>query len=139
VFYDIGGEPCPNRGERLNKTTTGQTCRITDETGEELTYTVGSGNIFADLGVDEPEEHLTKAQLVGRIADDIGARGVTQARATEILGVPQPKVSALLRGDFTGFSLERLFRLLIALDNDISIVVEPKSNERGHVNVVARS
>ena len=64
---------------------------------------------------------------------------VTQARAAEILGVPQPKVSALLRGDFTGFSLERLFRLLISLDNDISIVVAPKSNERGHVNVVARS
>jgi len=122
----------------MNETTTGETRYITDEMGKEMTYTVGSGNIFADLGVDEPEEHLTKAQLVSRIADTIAARDVTQARAAEILGVPQPKVSALLRGDFTGFSLERLFRLLIALDNDISIVVEPKSKEHGHVSVVAR-
>lgn len=122
----------------MNETTTGETRYITDEMGEEMTYTVGSGNIFADLGVDKPEEHLAKAQLVSRIAGDIAARGVTQARAAEILGVPQPKVSALLRGDFTGFSLERLFRLLIALDNDISIVVEPKSKEHGHVSVVAR-
>lgn len=110
-----------------------------DEPSEEMTYTVGSGNIFADLGVDEPDEQLTKAQLVSRIADAIAARGVTQARAAEILGVPQPKVSALLRGDFTGFSLERLFRLLIALDNDIAIIVEPKHREHGHVRVVARS
>lgn len=116
-----------------------ETRRITTDTGEEMTYTVSSGNIFADLGVEEPEEHLAKAQLVGRIADAIAARGVTQQRAAEMLGVPQPKVSALLRGDFTGFSLERLFRLLIALDNDISIVVAPKSREQGHVSVVARS
>ncbi len=122
----------------MNETTTSETRHITDEIGEEMTYTVGSGNIFADLGVDEPEEHLTKAQLVSRIADTIAARDVTQARAAEILRVPQPKVSALLRGDFNSFSLERLFRLLIALDNDISIVVEPKSKEHGHVSVVAR-
>ncbi|HXT37937.1 MAG TPA: XRE family transcriptional regulator [Chloroflexota bacterium] len=69
-----------------------------------MTYTIGSGNIFADLGVDEPDEQLTKAQLVSRIADAIAARGVTQARATEILGMRQPKVSVLLRRDFTGFT-----------------------------------
>ena len=109
-----------------------------DEKDDPVTYTVGSGNVFADLGIDEPEEHLAKAQLVGRIADSIAAYGVTQGRAAEMLGVPQPKVSALLRGDFTGFSLERLFRLLIALDNDISIVVEPKSKDHGHLSVIAQ-
>lgn len=112
--------------------------RVTNDSGEEMTYRVSSGNIFADLGVDAPEEHLVKAQLVGRIADAIAAHRVTQVRASEILGVPQPKVSALLHGDFTGFSLERLFRLLVALDNDIAIVVEPKSKEQGHVSVVSR-
>lgn len=117
--------------------TSGEAHRITDNRGVDMTHTVGSGNIFADLGVDEPEEHLAKAQLVGRIADAIAARDVTQKRAAELLGVQQPKVSALLRGDFTGFSLERLFRLLIALDNDVFIVVAPKSKEHGHLSVVA--
>jgi len=79
-----------------------------------------------------------KAQLVGRIADAIAARGVTHLQAAEILGAPRPTVSALLHGDVTGFTLERLFRLLIALDNDIAIVVGPKSGEHGHVSVVAR-
>jgi predicted XRE-type DNA-binding protein len=115
-----------------------ETHRVTDDAGDRMTYTVGSGNIFADLGIAEPEAHLAKAQLVGRIADALAARGITQMRAAEILGVPQPKVSALLRGEFTGFSMERLFRLLILLDNDISIVIEPKSKEHGHLSVVAR-
>lgn len=110
---------------------TDDTRRVTDGTGAGMTYTIGSGNLFTDLGVDEPDEQLAKAQLVGRIADAISARGITQVRAAELLEVPQPKVSALLRGDFTGFSLERLFRLLIALDNDVSIVVEAKRAERG--------
>lgn len=116
----------------------GATRRIVDDKGDVRTYTVGSGNIFADLGVDEPEEHLAKAQLVGRIADAIAARGVTHVQAAEILGAPTPSAAALLRGDITGFTLERLFRLLIALDNDIAIVVGPKSGEHGHVSVVAR-
>jgi predicted XRE-type DNA-binding protein len=110
---------------------------IKTATDEPITYTESSGNVFADLGIDEPEEHLAKAQLVSRIAELIAEREVTQVRAAQILGVPQPKVSALLRGDFTGFSLERLFRLLIALDNDVSIVVAPKRAEQGHLSVVA--
>lgn len=122
----------------MNDETTGAPRRITNDVGAEMTYTVSSGNIFADLGVSKPEEHMAKAQLVGRITDAIAARGVTQAQAADVLGAPQPKVSALLRGDFTGFSLERLFRLLIALDNDISIVVAPKSKEHGRLSVVAR-
>ena len=118
--------------------TTREARRITDYVGDEMLYTLSSGNVFADLAVAEPEEHLAKAQLVGRIADAIAERGVSQMRAAEILGLPQPKVSALLRGDFSGFSLERLFRLLIVLDNDVSIVVEPKTKEHGRLSVVAR-
>jgi predicted XRE-type DNA-binding protein len=118
--------------------TTREVRRITDEIGDEMSYTLSSGNVFADLGVAEPEEHLAKAQLVGRIAEAIAERGVTQMRAADILGLPQPKVSALLRGDFSGFSLEALFRLLIVLDNDVYIVIEPKTKEHGHLSVVAR-
>ena len=103
---------------------------------EDITYKLGSGNVFADLGFQEPEEELAKAQLVSRISAMIEERGLTQAQTTELLGVDQPKVSALLRGNFTGFSLERLFRLLIALDSDVSIVVKPKQQEHGHLNVV---
>lgn len=79
-----------------------------------------------------------KAQLVGRIVDAIAARDASLAHAAKMLGLPQSKTAALLRGDFTGFSLEQLFHLIIALDNDISIVVEPKSKEHGQVHVVAR-
>lgn len=116
----------------------GETQRVTDGAGNGMTYTVGSDNVFADLGIVEPEAYLVKAQLVGRITDVLTARGVTQKHAAEILGISQPKVSALLRGDFTGFSLERLVRLLVLLGNDVAIVVEPKSREHGRLSVVAR-
>ena len=91
---------------------------------EEIGYTVSSGNVFADLGFEQPEEELAKAQLVGRIARLIEERGLTQA--ADMLGLDQPKVSALLRGRFGGYSLERLFRLPLALDSDVAIVVRPK-------------
>jgi predicted XRE-type DNA-binding protein len=117
---------------------TSETHQVTDSAGDSMGYTVGSDNIFADLSIAEPEAHLAKAELVGRIADVLAGRGLTQRQAAEILGVTQPNVSALLRGDFTGFSLERLFRLLILLGNDIAIVVEPKSREHGRLSVVAR-
>ncbi len=105
---------------------------------EDIEYTVGSGNVYADLGYEQPEEMQAKAELVFRLAHILEERGLTQTQAAEILGIPQPKVSALLRGHFAGFSLERIFRLLIALDNDVSIVVNPKGEEHGHLSVVAR-
>jgi len=96
----------------------------------EIGYTVSSGNVFADLGFEQPEEELAKAQLVGRIAHLIEERGLTQAQAADMLGLDQPKVSVLLRGCFGGYSLERLFRLLLALDSDVAIVVRPKREDR---------
>lgn len=104
---------------------------------EEIEVTVGSSNVFADLGFEQPEEELAKAELVYRIAHIIEERGLTQAQAAEIMGPSQPKVSDLLRGRFGGYSRERLFRLLIALDRDIAIVVKPKSDEHGHLSVMA--
>ena len=104
---------------------------------EEIDVTVGSGNVFADLGFEQPEEELAKAELVYRIAHIIEERGLTQAQAAEIMGLNQPKVSELLRGRFGGYSMERLFRLLLALDSDVAIVIRPKRAEQAHLSVIA--
>ncbi len=88
-----------------------------------------SGNVFADLGLKHPEELLAKAQIVQRIADIIAERKLTQARAAKVLGIDQPKVSALLRGKLDGFSTDRLFRFLNALGRDVEIVIRTARNE----------
>jgi predicted XRE-type DNA-binding protein len=90
-------------------------------------FTVGSGNIYADLGFEEPEVEQTKASLARRVAVLVKARGLTQVEAAGLLGIDQPKVSALLRGRLGGFSVERLMRLLTRLDQDVEIVVQPKA------------
>jgi len=90
-----------------------------------------SGNVFADLAVPGPEECLAKAKLVQRIADIIAERKRTQARAAAILGVDQPKISALVRGKFEGFSIDRLLRFLNALGRDVEIVISPTRRSKG--------
>jgi len=98
----------------------------------------GSGNVFADLGRPDAETHLLKAQLVIRIDSILRKRRLTQARAARILGVSQPDVSKLLRGDFRQYSLERLFRLLQALGQDIDISVrKPRASRPGHLRMAA--
>src|ERR1700722_9410490 len=92
--------------------------------------TAGSGNVFADLGFSEPEEELTKAQLTGRIWQVIKSRRLTQVRAAELMGIDQPKVSALINGRLSNFSSERLMRLLTALGQDVDIVVKAKPRNR---------
>jgi predicted XRE-type DNA-binding protein len=77
--------------------------------------------VFADLGVGNPDLALAKAELVQRIRDIIAARKLTQAAAAEVLGLDQPKVSALVRGRVEGYSLDRLFRFLNALGQHIEI------------------
>ena len=74
-----------------------------------------SGNVFADLEVPDADEALAKAGLVHRIGTILSEQKLTQARAAAILGIDQPKISALLRGKFEGFSTSRLFRFLNAL------------------------
>lgn len=97
------------------------------------------GNIFANLGLDDADELHAKAGLVFRIAQILEKRKLTQAKAAHILGIDQPKVSNLLRGQLDGFSTDRLFRFLNALDCDIEIVVKPKarSAKYGEVRVLA--
>ena len=89
-----------------------------------------TGNVFADLGVADAGEHLIKAGLVVRIDRIIRERKLTQTAAAECLGIDQPKVSAMLAGQFRGYSVERLMRFLVALGHDVEIVVKPKSKRR---------
>jgi predicted XRE-type DNA-binding protein len=101
--------------------------------------TGSSGNVFKDLGVNAPEEVLAKAELTVRIAGLISRKKLTQAEAAVILGIDQPKVSALLRGRLAGLSTERLLRFLTALGSDVEIVVRdrPRAKGPGHLAVVA--
>src|SRR6202795_3831903 len=88
-------------------------------------YETGSRNVFKDLGVPNAEEHLVKAQLVYKIDTIMKDRGLKQAEAADLLGVKQPDVSKMLRGEFRQFSVERLLRFLVALDQDVEIVIKP--------------
>jgi predicted XRE-type DNA-binding protein len=94
-----------------------------------------SDNVFADLAVPDPEEALVKAELAQAISTIIAARQLTQTQAAELLGIDQPKVSALVRGRLTGFSVDRLLRFLLALDNDVEIVIKPKIKVRARTRV----
>src|SRR5882762_9448522 len=98
----------------------------------------GSGNVFADLGLPNPEERLAKAALVFRIAAVIRARRLTQAGAARILRIDQPRISRLLRGQLSGFSTERLMQFLTLLGRDVEIVIKraPRSRRLGRVRVV---
>ena len=99
----------------------------------------GSGNVFADVGLPNPEERLAKAGLAMRIASAIRERRLTQARAARILKIDQPKVSRLLRGRLSGFSTERLMHFLMLLGRDVEIIVKvaPRSRRQGRLRVVA--
>lgn len=98
----------------------------------------GSGNVFADLGFPNPERELLKARLALQIYRLIKERSLTQSRAGEILGIKQPHVSALMRGQSGAFSVERLMEFLTALGQDVRITVGPKRKVRAEVSVVLR-
>jgi predicted XRE-type DNA-binding protein len=87
-----------------------------------IVVTPSTGNVFADIGVAEPEEELAKAQLASRIREVVRRSRLTQVAAAAVMGIDQPKVSALLNGRLTNFSSERLMRLLTRLGQDVEIV-----------------
>lgn len=89
----------------------------------------GSDNVFADIGVTHPERVLARAQIMFRIAEILKERGLTQSRASKLLGIPQSKVSCLMNGKLSMFSLDHLFELLNALDRDVEIIIKPKTEE----------
>lgn len=89
----------------------------------------GSDNVFADIGIAHPERVQARAQVMFLIADIIRKRGLTQTQASAILGIPQSKVSCLMNGRLSNFSMDHLFELLNALDTDVEIIVKPKTKE----------
>jgi predicted XRE-type DNA-binding protein len=92
--------------------------------------TKSSGDVYADLGLKNPEEHALKAELVRRIAAAMKEQGLTQTAAAHRLGIAQPDVSKMLKGHFRQFSVERLMRFLVALGQDVEIVVRPAPAKR---------
>jgi phage-related protein/predicted XRE-type DNA-binding protein len=105
---------------------------------EEIDIQRGSGNVFADLDIPEAEEYFAKSKLAVQIFKVIHRRRLTQAAAGKVLGISQPKVSALLNGQLDGFSTDRLFRYLTALGCDVRIAVSaPRPRARGTIRVKA--
>ena len=105
---------------------------------KEMKVERGSGNVFGDLGRPEPDTHLLKAELVARIDEIIRERGLRQTDAAKLLGLSQPDVSRLLRGNFQDYPIERLLRLLTALGRDVQIVIRrARSRREGRLSVVA--
>jgi predicted XRE-type DNA-binding protein len=98
----------------------------------------GSTNVYADLGFPEAEEMQVKAQLATKIGDILKRRKLTQVQAAELLGITQPKLSGLLRGQFRGISESKMLDCLTRLGRDVEIVVKsaPRSRTEGHVSVV---
>jgi predicted XRE-type DNA-binding protein len=97
--------------------------------------TSSSGNVFADLGLPNPEERLAKAELARQINNIIKERKLTQTAAAALLDIDQPKISALSTGKLTGFSLDRLFRFLNSLDQNITIKVTPRARSKKHAEI----
>ena len=97
-----------------------------------------SGNVFADLGLPNPEQELLKARLTLQIFRIVKERGLTQAQAGEILGIKQPHVSALMRNRAGNFSVGRLMEFLNRLGQDVQITVKPTRKAQGEMSVIMR-
>ena len=89
----------------------------------------GSDNVFADIGVAHPERVMARSQIMIRITEIIKEKGLTQKQTAELLGIPQSKVSCLMNGKLSQFSLDHLFELLNALDRDVEIIIKPKTKD----------
>jgi predicted XRE-type DNA-binding protein len=98
----------------------------------------GSGNVYADLGFADAEEMMVKAQLASKIGEIIKGRKWSQQQAADLLGIPQSKLSKMLRGQFRGISEAKMLDCLARLGRDVQIVVGParRSASVGHVAVV---
>ena len=107
---------------------------------KKIPVTVGTNNVFADLGYDNPDEALAKAQLAAQISEAIAVRKLTQAAAAKLLGIDQPKISALMRGRLRGFSYERLLKFLTTLGCNVEIVVaRPKTRHHARGEVLVKA
>ncbi|WP_020506080.1 helix-turn-helix domain-containing protein [Lamprocystis purpurea] len=102
---------------------------------EGIEVETGSGNVFADLGLPDAEKLKIKSGLVIEITRAVRKLGLTQEEAGRRMGVPQPKVSALLRGDFANLSERKLMECLNRLGYDIEIKVKPAAEPVGHLTI----
>jgi predicted XRE-type DNA-binding protein len=100
-----------------------------------IEHTKSSGNVFADLGLSNPEERRLKADLAVEIRRIIERKGWTQAQAAELIGLDQPKVSKLLRGQLSGFSVDRLFNVLNRLGHNIEIRISAEEHAPGEAHM----
>ena len=111
--------------------------RTTTKADAEITRS--SGNVFADLGFADADDRQTKVRLAMAINNILQRRGLSQGRASELLGINQPKVSALSKYRLDGFSVERLMRFLTSLNQDVEIIIrnKPRARRPGRVVVTA--
>jgi predicted XRE-type DNA-binding protein/predicted RNase H-like HicB family nuclease len=92
-------------------------------------YFIGSGNVFADLGLPNPEELLAKAELALQINRLIKQKKLTQIEAAKILGIDQSKIAALSKGKLSDFSLQRLSNFLSILKQIVPVKATKSSSE----------
>ncbi|AVF36287.1 helix-turn-helix domain-containing protein [Rahnella sikkimica] len=97
---------------------------------------ISSGNVYADIGLSDAEEMLIKAQLAQKIGELMQNRRLTQAAAAKLFGMTQPKVSALLRGQFRGISEAKMIECLNKLGRDVQIVIAESRQVTGTLKVV---
>lgn len=100
----------------------------------------GGGNIFADIGMANADEHLLKAGLVAKLSEVIRARGLSQSAAAKVTGISQPDLSRVLRGRFRDMSADRLIRALTRLNSDVEITVRQNGRPVGksiHLHAVS--
>lgn len=103
-----------------------------------IKYELGSGNVFADMGLADPEEHLVKARLARLINKAVAESGWTQQQTAKALGITQPKVSDLSRGRLKNFSVERLLEFLTQLDRRVAITVSHGDSPTEEIVIPAR-
>jgi predicted XRE-type DNA-binding protein len=120
-------KPIPWPTSMANKTPTNK--------ASPVRVTESSGNVFADLGLANPEQELMKAELTLRLYRIIKQRGMTQTQAAKALGVKQPHVSLLMRNRAGSFSVGRLMEFLTALGQDVEVTVRPTRKQHGEMSV----
>jgi predicted XRE-type DNA-binding protein len=96
---------------------------------DDIAIQRGTQNVFADLGFPDPDTHLLKAQLVSRMQDVLQDKKLTQAEAGRIMGISQPDVSRILKGQFRDISVERIMRMLTRIGCEVDIVVKPQGSQ----------
>jgi len=110
----------------------------TERNTDELAVVESTGNVFADLGLEMSEEDILKVVIARAISRVIQGGSYTQARAGEIMGLDQPKVSKLLRGRLKEFSADRLIECLLALGYDVEVKYKKaRARDRGRIKLVA--